>query len=70
MADRVVLAAIGPAANQFRIVAIIKGKDAVGDSITDPVTGADAAAAVTPDPFLLISRSGRFAMDQLGDHSG
>ena len=54
MADRVVLAAIGPAANQFRIVAIIKGMDAVGDSITDPVAGADAAAAVTTDPFLLI----------------
>jgi hypothetical protein len=54
VADRVVLAATDPAASQFRIVAIIKGVDAVGDSITDPVTGADAAAAVTPDPFLLI----------------
>ena len=54
MADRVVLAAKVPDGHQFRIVAIIKGKDAVGDIIRDPVTGADAAAAETPDPFLLI----------------
>jgi len=52
VADRAVLAAPGPSANQFRIVAVIKGEDAVGDIIADLVTGADAAAE--RDPLLLV----------------
>ena len=45
MADRVVLAVPLAGANQFRIVEVVKGKDAVGDIIADPVTDLDAAAA-------------------------
>jgi hypothetical protein len=52
--DRVVLAVPGPGANQFRIVEIVKGKDAIGDIIADPVTGLDAAAATGGDPWLLL----------------
>ena len=45
MADRAVLAVPVSGANQFRIVEVVKGKDAVGDIIADPVTDLDAAAA-------------------------
>ena len=50
MADRVVLA-VPLAGGKFHIVEIVKGKDAVGDAIADPVTGLDAAA--DGDPYLL-----------------
>jgi hypothetical protein len=53
LADRAVLAAPVAATDQFRIVAVIKGRDAVGDIVTDPVTGVDAAAR-DRDPSLLI----------------
>jgi len=52
MADRVVLA-VPLAGGKFRIVGIVKGNDAVGDVIADPVTGLDTAAAADGDPYLL-----------------
>jgi hypothetical protein len=54
MIDRVVLAVPVPGANPFRIVAIVKGNDAIGDIIADPVTGLDAAAPTRGDPWLLL----------------
>ena len=53
-AERVVLAVPDAAANQFRIVAVIKGKDAVGEIIVDPVTHIDAATGAGSDPCLLL----------------
>ena len=44
MAERVVLAVPGADTSQLRIVAVIKGKDAVGDLIADPVIDIDGAA--------------------------
>ena len=44
----------GRGRDQFRIVAVIKGKDAVGDLIADPVTDIDGAAAAGGDPCLLL----------------
>src|ERR1700730_385474 len=54
MADRVVLAVPLAGASQFRIVAVVKGKDAVGDIIADPVTSLDAATAPGCNPCLLV----------------
>jgi len=55
MADRVILAAMDPSLHRFRIVSVVKGKDAVDDLITAPLTGgADALSAGTHDPLLLI----------------
>ena len=54
MADRVVLAVPLADASQFRIVEVVKGKDAVGDIIADPVTSLDAATAPGCDPCLLV----------------
>jgi hypothetical protein len=54
MADQVVLATPLGGANQFRIVAVVKGKTAVGDIIGDPVMGLDTAAAANSDPCLLV----------------
>jgi hypothetical protein len=54
MADQVVLATPLDGANLFRIVAVVKGKNAVGDIITDPVMGLDAAAPANSDPCLLV----------------
>jgi hypothetical protein len=63
MADRAVLAVPVAGGNQFRIVEVVKGKDAVADMIADPVTdvvddddvaldhGADGG---TGDPLLLL----------------
>ena len=53
MADRVVLAVPVAGANQLRMVEVVKGKDAVGDIIADPVADL-AAAAPGSDPYLLI----------------
>jgi hypothetical protein len=55
LADRIVLAAPVAGGKQFRIIEVVKGKDPVGDIITDPVTGADAAAPAGLDPWLLVS---------------
>src|SRR5262245_22147792 len=44
MADRIVFGVPVAGVNQFRIVEVVKGKDAVGDVIADPVIGLDAAA--------------------------
>jgi hypothetical protein len=53
VADRVVLAAAtGP--TQFRVVAVVKGGNAVGDNVTDPVTDLDALAPTEHDPWLLL----------------
>jgi hypothetical protein len=54
MADQAVLATPLGGANQFRIVAVVKGKNAVGDIIADPVMGLDAAAAENSNPCLLV----------------
>jgi hypothetical protein len=54
VADRVVLAA-PVAENQFRIVEVVKGKDAVGDILSDPVTGIEAEAPAGPGPWLLVN---------------
>jgi hypothetical protein len=54
MADRVVLAEPIGNANRFRVVEVIKGHDALGEFITDPVTGLDAAAPAGCDPCLLL----------------
>jgi hypothetical protein len=54
MAERVVLGVPLAGVDQFRIVEIIKGKDAVGDVIADPVTGPDAATAAGGNPCLLL----------------
>jgi hypothetical protein len=54
MADRVVLAVPVAGGNQFRIVEVVKGKDAVGDLSAEPVIGLDAAAAAGRDPCLLL----------------
>jgi hypothetical protein len=53
-ADRVVLAVPLAGANQFRMVEVVKGKDAVGDIIADPVTGLDVGAVPGRDPYLLV----------------
>jgi hypothetical protein len=53
-ADRVVLAVPVDGGNQFRIDDVVKGKDAVGDIVADPVTGVDAAAPAGVDPWLLL----------------
>jgi hypothetical protein len=53
-ADRVVLAVPLAGANQLRTVEVVKGKDAVGNVIADPVTDLDAAAAPGSDPYLLV----------------
>jgi hypothetical protein len=53
-ADRVVLAVPVAAGNQFRIVEVVKGKDAVGEIIADPVTGVDPAGPAGVDPWLLV----------------
>ena len=57
VADRVVLALPVEGANQFGIVEVVKGRDAVGDVIADPVTGFEATASGNPcllvrDPLL------------------
>ena len=58
MADRVVLA-VPLAGGKFRIVEVVKGKDAVGDVIADPVTDLDTAAAADGDPYLLFRDAAR-----------
>jgi hypothetical protein len=52
MADRAVLALPVAGGNQFRIVAIVKGKDAIGDTLAGPVTGVEVAGG--GDPYLLV----------------
>ena len=54
MADRVVLAVPVAGANQLRMVEVVRGKDAVGDIVADPVTDLDPAAPPGSDPYLLI----------------
>jgi hypothetical protein len=52
LADQAVLAVPGAVSDQYRIVAIIKGKDQVGDATS--VTGIDAPEAAGSDRYLLI----------------
>jgi hypothetical protein len=54
MADRAVLAARGDANGPLRIVAVIKGSDALGDVIAEPVTEPGNAAPAAGEPSLLI----------------
>ncbi len=53
-ADRAVLAARDDASGPLRIVAVVKGSDAVGDAIVEPVVEAAEAASAAGDPSLLI----------------
>ena len=53
VADQVVLAAATDP-TQFRVVAVVKGADAVGDIVTDPVTDVGATAPSERDPWLLL----------------
>ncbi len=54
MADRAVLAARHAAGGPPRIVAVVKGSDALGDVIAEPVTEAGDAAPAAGEPSLLI----------------
>ncbi len=54
IADRAVLAVPFAGATRFRIVEVVKGKDAVGDIIADPPTGLGEAMAPGSDPSLLV----------------
>ncbi len=54
MADRAVLAVREEGGGPPRIVAVVKGKDALGDAIAEPVTEAAEAASTTSEPLLLI----------------
>jgi len=69
MADRVVLAEPIGNANRFRIIEVIKGGDALGELITDPVAGLDAAAPARCDPCLLVHDQ-LAAVERPGDHAG
>ncbi len=55
MADRAVLATPVAGTSRYRIVAVVKGEDAVGADVGEPVTGADASA--DDHPSLLIGDS-------------
>lgn len=52
--DRAVLAARDPEGGPLRIVAVVKGPDALGDAIAEPVTAAGEAMPATSEPWLLI----------------
>jgi hypothetical protein len=54
MADRVVLAVPTGDGDQLRIIDIVKGNDAVGEVIADPVTGLDITAVRDLEPSLLV----------------
>src|SRR5271166_6634525 len=54
MAPRAVLAAPEAGGGPFRIVAVVKGSDALGGMITEPVTEAGDAAPAAGEPTLLI----------------
>jgi hypothetical protein len=53
-ADRAVLAVPFAGATRFRMVEVVKGKDAVGDIIADSPTGLGEAMAPGSDPYLLV----------------
>ncbi len=54
MADRAALAVRDAEGGPLRIVAVVKGKDALGDAIAEPVTEAAEAASAAGEPSLLI----------------
>ena len=54
MADRVVLAQPDTPTGQLRIAAVVKGTDAVGDIVTEPVAEIDASAEACQDSCLLL----------------
>ena len=54
MADRAVLAVREAGGGPLRIVAVVKGPDALGDVIAEPVTEAGEAASTAGEPSLLI----------------
>jgi hypothetical protein len=54
MADRAVLAARDAGTGLVRIVAVVKGPDALGEVISQPVTGAGEAGSAAAKPSLLI----------------
>jgi hypothetical protein len=54
LAEQVVLAVPAAVPNQYRIVAVIKGKDQVGDIVAASVTGIDTPEAAGSDPYLLV----------------
>src|SRR5450755_1666379 len=54
LADRAVLAVPAADGEQWRIVEVVKGKDAAGGFLADPVAGVDEAALARSDPWLLV----------------
>ena len=54
MADRAVLAVREAGDGPLRIVAVVKGPDALGDIIAEPVTEAGESASTAGEPSLLI----------------
>jgi hypothetical protein len=58
VADRAVLAERVTDRKEFRIVDVVKGEDAVGDILADPVTGLDEAAPARVDSYLLVHDRG------------
>lgn len=65
MADRAVLAAPIEGTSRYRIVAVVKGEDALGSVGADPVTG-EVAAAPDNDPLLLVRESAALQWTSLG----
>ncbi len=53
-ASQVVLAVPTAGGTRFRVVAVVKGRHAVGDLVAEPVTAADGAAPSGRGPFLLV----------------
>jgi hypothetical protein len=72
MADRAVLAAPIAGTNTYRIVAVVKGEDALGSLIAEPATVVNAAATVVDEPasvghpLLLVRESAASQWTSLG----
>jgi hypothetical protein len=64
---RAVLAAREGGAGPFRIVAVVKGSDTLGDVIAEPVADAGESALATGEPFLLIHDSTAPRWTSLGE---
>ena len=65
MADRVVLAVPGTLSDQYRIVAVVKGNDVIGDIVADSVTGIDVPEE-GGDPHLIVRAGGAQQWTSLG----
>src|SRR5262249_50903642 len=54
VSDRAVVAQPTGDASHFRVIAAVKGSDAVGATVVDPVTSLDASAPAGCNPCLLL----------------